>query len=251
MRVRGKRDAVRGFGGEWEVVNRQWKKMGMLAALLVGVAGAAAPEPVLVRFEKLYWVGAKTVLPYSSGGQTYVPPIEACDLLGLSCTLGKETLNVGGQTLPLVPVIVLETTGRRTLTVTAFAPLVKLAGQNLVWDAANKTATVSGGSGSKGWRYALDYVGQPPNVYAGALQTSRAAPQYGKPSVSQTVFSKLPLQDLSYFSKSASSLNIVGSQAPSSADVPNTFPGCGGKTSCTLPVPRDALWTLALVTAQP
>lgn len=232
--------------------SREWKKIWMVAALLGSVAGAAepAPQPVLVRFEKLYWVGAKTVLPFVTDGQTYVPPAEACDLLGLTCTLGQDLLSVGGQTLPLVPIIVLEKAGRQTFSVTALSPLVKLAGQNLIWDAGSKTATVSGGSGSRGWRYALDYLGEPQNVYAGPLQTGRGEIVKGRPAVQQTVIALSPLQDLTLFSKTANSLNIVGSQAPSSPDVPNRFTGCGGKTACTLPAPRDALWTLALLTVK-
>ncbi len=242
------------MGGEWAVVSGEWKKRGRLAgvALLAGIAGtcagasvqAAQPQPVLVRFENLAWVGAKTVMPQIVAGQMHVPPAEACDLLGLDCVLNGTKLSVGGQPLKVVYLTM------REQVLTPLAPLAKLAGQTVSWDAKTRTATVSGGSGSKGWRYALDYLGQPQNVYSGPLQTSRAAPQLGKPTVVQTVVAQSPLNELSYFSKRAGSLNIVGAQMPATPDNPNKWPGCGGKLTCSLPVPRDALWVLALVTAK-
>lgn len=202
-------------------------------------------NPVLVRFENLYWVGAKSGLPHVVAGQIMAPAEETCDLLGLPCILTEQEARISTQTTG-VPL----TQGADDVAWLPLARLAKQAGLGVSWDTASKTATLTGGSGSKGWRSALDYVGQPQNVYAGPLQTARAAPKFGQPSVTQTIIATVPLQDLTYFSKTASSLNIVGAQVPSTPDVPNRFPGCGGKTTCSLPVPRDALWVLALVTAK-
>lgn len=202
-------------------------------------------NPVLVRFESLYWVGAKNGLPRLVAGQVMAPAEETCDLLGLPCILTEQETRISTQTTD-VPL-------NRSADGVAWVPLARLAkqaGLGVTWDPASKTATVTGGSGSKGWRSALDYVGQPQNVYSGPLQTARAAPKFGQPRLAQTVSATVPLQDLTYFSKTASSLNIVGAQVPSTPDVPNRFPGCGGKTTCSVPAPRDALWVLALVTAK-
>lgn len=204
-----------------------------------------ASSPVLVRFEHLYWVGAKNGLPRLVAGQVMAPAGETCDLLGVPCILTEQEARISTQTTG-VPL----TRGADGVAWLPLARLAKQAGLGVTWNPASKTATVMGGSGSQGWRSALDYVGQPQNVYAGPLQTARAAPKSGQPSVTQTVTATMPLQDLTYFSKTASSLNIVGAQVPSTPDVPNRFPGCGGKTTCSLPAPRDALWVLALVTAK-
>ncbi|WP_291423621.1 hypothetical protein [Deinococcus sp.] len=243
------------------MVSDKWKKRSWLAqiALLAGAAAtwaagapaqAAQPQPVRVRFEHLAWVGAKTVMPQLASGQVLVPPAEACDLLGLDCAVGKDSVSVGGQTLRLIPALVTEPNITQTFKLTSLAPLIKLSGQNLNWDAKTRTATVSGGSGSKGWRYALDYLGRPQHVYSGPLQASRAALQLGKPTVAQSVTASAPLDQLTYFSKITGRLNIVGAQMPGTPDNPNKWPGCGGQLTCTLPVPRDALWVLALVTAK-
>ncbi len=238
------------------MVNHKWKKIWMVSALLGSVAGAAepAPQPVLVRFEHLAWVGAKAGLPRMLDGRIMAPAEAACDLLGLTCTIGKDSLSVGGQTLPLVPVTVIEQAGRQTVSVTALAPLVRLAGQSVGWNQAARVATVYGGSGSKGWRAvrAMFETAPEANPYLGPVRVSRGTPKVGQPTVLQTVFTEAPLAEITLFSKTAGRVTVVGSLSPSTPDNPNRLPTCRAESPrvCDLPVPRDALWTLALLTVK-
>lgn len=226
-----------------------------LLALLSGLTVAAAPrdpaypENVQVRFGNLYWVGAQTLLPRVVGGQMLSPPLETCDLLGLTCELSSETLRATRMT---------EASTGQTFNVTrlydgkipmvSLAALVKLAGQDIVWDGANKLAVVSGGQGSAGWRYAFPSPAPAQAVpYLGALRASQTLPKAGEPNVQQIVFAGEPLKNVTIYSKVTGAMRMIGEFTPSTPDNPNKTQACNAQNPkvCELPVPRDALWTLA------
>lgn len=229
------------------------RKLIMLGLSFTALASAAPrdpayPEQVQVRFGNFHWVGAQTLLPRVVNGQMLAPPTEACDLLGLTCTLNDANLSVGGQTVPVVRLYT------ERIPMVALAPLVRLAGQTIYWNQATKIATISGGSGGQGWR-AVDQmvkVSENQTVYLGALRASRTAPKTGQPAVQQIIFADSPLAEVTFFSKTSAALTVVGSLNPSTPDNPNKAGACHADNPkvCELPVPRDALWVLALATAK-
>ena len=213
---------------------------------LPGRAGAQAqPGEVFVHFGPLAWVKAQTALPRVLGGRLLVPVTEACDLLGLTCTAQGDGVNVAGHTVAAhrLPGDVL---------LVPLGALAALAGQTVSWNAATRSATVSGGSGSRGWRLALAQLPATslPAAYTGPLTARWGVPESGVPTVALTVTAPQALQALTTFSKARGQLSTTGSSVRGSADVKNTFPGCRGAHACTLPVPRDALWVLAFLTAK-
>lgn len=229
------------------------RKLMLLGLCFTALASAAPrdpayPEQVQVRFENLSWVGTQTLLPRVVNGQMLAPPTEACDLLGLSCTLNDANLSVSGQTVPVVRLYT------ERIPMVALAPLVRLAGQSIGWNQAAKVATISGGTGSKGWRAvsAMFKTAPEANIYLGPLRSSRAAPKTGQPAVQQIIFADLPLGEVTMFSKTPNALTVVGSLNPSTPDNPNGPQPCHADNPkvCELPVPRAALWVLALATAK-
>lgn len=232
---------------------RKFMPLGLLGLCWMSLASAAPRDPAYpeqgkVRFGNLHWVGAQTLLPRVVNGQMLAPPTETCDLLGLSCTLNDANLSVNGQELPIVRLYA------ERLPMVALAPLVKLAGQSIGWNQAAKVATISGGTGSKGWR-AVDQmvkVAASQTVYLGPLRASQTAPKTGQPAVQQIIFADSPLGEVTFFSKTPDALTVVGSLNPSTPDNPNKAQPCHADNPkvCELPVPRSALWVLVLATAK-
>lgn len=227
----------------------------LFPALLLATLACAAPrdpaypEPVQVRFGNLYWVGAKTLLPRVVNGQVLAPPVEACDLLGLTCELNNENLKATRQVEPFTeqtfPVSRLY---NEHLPMTPLAPLAKFAGQSVSWDGRKKLAVVSGGTGSLGWRYAFPSPATAQaNTYLGPLRASQTRPNTGQPDVGQIVFAEAPLKNVTFYSKVTGGLRMTGEFTPSTSDNPNRGEPCNRENPkvCELPVPRDALWTLA------
>lgn len=228
-------------------------KRPLLLLMLSAVASAAPhdpalPESVQVRFGNLYWVGAKTLLPRVVNGAVLAPPLEACDLLGLTCVLSGNTLKATRQTGPAADqTFALSLLYDQNIPMTALAPLVKFAGQNITWDKQNKLAQVSGGSQSLGWRSAPSPATAQTNTYLGPVRASQTPPKTGQPNVQQLIFAEEPLKNATFYSKVAGGLRLIGEFVPSTPDNPNHTPACHADhpNVCELPVPRDALWTLA------
>lgn len=219
-------------------------RLPLLLALL-GTAHATPPaqqsQPAVVRFGPLYWVAAHSAPPRLSGGQVIVPLPEACDLLGLTCTPSGNSYVIGTQTLPVQatdtpPLVPLKT-------------LAGLAGQQVHWDARSRAATVTGGQGNRGWR-ALPAATTTVTGTGGPISSTSGPRVSGRPTTDLTVHDPAGIRDLTLYSKVGSALTTTGRRVRGSADVPNTSPGCQGARTCTLPVPRDALWVLAEVTRQ-
>ncbi len=222
----------------------------LLVLMACMVSKLAQSSFVRVQFESLLWVRAKTVLPQVMGNKIMAPAEESCNLLGLDCVVQGNSLSVKDQTLPL--------SMQNGAALANFAKLVGLAGQKLRWNKLTGQATVSGGTGTAGWRQALGNVeGVDGNVnstsgtpYSGPLESSVGPEQEGVPTVLLNLSVPKPITGMTVFSHSMNQMFISGSLVHGSTDNPS-FKGCEDQKRCTLPVPRDALWVLAYLTTQP
>lgn len=224
-----------------------WMALGLLGAAQA-TPDTTYPLAVNVRFGSLYWVKAKTATPRIKDGRVLVPLLEACNLLALKCEPDGAAYAVNGQRLPIIQEL------DNPITLIPLMTLTKLAGQTVTWDSGSKTAVVSGGTGTMGWRQMQNEISERTSpgaaFYRGPLKSSFEAIRPGVPTVPLSVYAAQPLDQMTLFSRWENQTSIVGSLTSSTPDIPNTFKGCQGKTTCTLSAPRDALWVLAYLTGK-
>lgn len=221
-----------------------------IAAVLFSVftAAQAAPTPVLVRLGDLAWVGAREGLPRISGGRVMVPPLAACDLLGLKCQVRGGSVDAAG---PLGKLSVQLHQG-----FTELRPLTLITGQDIHFDPRSSAATVqvnpkwagvaqATGTWAAPWlsiQHDVAATGQP--AYDLPLKVQWGPVQRGKPNRTLTLSAASSLKGarLTLYSKTSSTVTRVGDLVPSTPDNPNTYSGC--RAVCQLDAPRDALWVL-------
>lgn len=222
------------------------RTLAFLSVVSLFSVGLAAP--VTVFFGPFAWIQAQGGMPRVGQGQTLVPVKEGCDLLGLKCVADGATYRLNGQALKITH----DSNG--SVLLTPLKPLAAQAGQTVTWDVPSRTARVQGGQGTGGWRVVFgldDRLNQEATFphLTGPLGVTIGAMQRGVPGVELTLHAAQPLNELTLYAKTPGGLTSTGSRVRGSVDVPNRFPGCQGATTCTLPAPRDALWTLAYFTA--
>ncbi len=202
----------------------------------------SANGSVLVRLGDLAWVAAREGLPRSSGGRIMVPPLAACDLLGLQCQVRGNNLDATG---PLGKLSVALHQG-----FTQLRPLSLITGANVQYDPQSGAAVLSPNPSYTGvakapWLSILHDIkgkGQPIDQ---ALRLQLGPITEGQPTRRLSLTSPQGLQGVrpTLFSKTGNVLNIAGHLTPSTQDVKHVYRTC--QAACTLNIPRGALWTLA------
>lgn len=208
----------------------------LLAVALCALLGRSSAEPVLVRLGNLAWVAASEGLPRSIGGRMMVPPLAACDLLGLKCQLKGGSVDATG---PL---------GRLSMELhqglIELRPLVLITGQTLHYDPRSGAAILEAGKANTKLPWAALQSALPGQVQDVPLRVQLSAIASGHPNRTLTLSSPQSLKGLhlTLYSGGGHTLTTTGSLAPSTPDHPVGYT-CAA--TCTLNIPRSALWTLA------
>ncbi|ULH14917.1 hypothetical protein MF271_13175 [Deinococcus sp. KNUC1210] len=207
----------------------------------VAAQSMTAAQPVLVRFENLLWVYARSGLPTRVAGRTLVPLVEGCELLGLDCKAAGEEAQVQGQTLPI--------TSGTAGPLIELSVLAQAAHLTLRYDAASRMAVlpVPSSAAVRSLLAELNNLNTMPTAPTQPLSLTLGAVKSGSPARRLS----LNLAGASRFTFSLvaavpSAITLTGDGLHGSADVKPGPPACAG-TACVVGLDRSSRYALALL----
>ncbi|GGR04588.1 hypothetical protein [Deinococcus ruber] len=228
---------------------KKWLLTGVLCAgVLVPSAPVAAQgmstspaQPVLVRFDTLLWVYAKSGLPTRVNGRTLVPLAEGCELLGLDCKATGNGAQVGSQTLPLT-----QGMGGPLIELSALA---QAANMPLHYDAASRMAVlpVPDSVAVRSLLAELNNVDTSPVAPTQPLSLTLGAVKTGSPARRLSVnVAGASRYTFTLVASVPGATTTTGDGLRGSADVKPGPPACAG-AACVVGLDRTSSYALAVL----